>query len=77
MTSALKLKQVVRNTRRVLAIELLTAVRALDLLRPLRSSPVIEEVRERFAAVCRPWTEDRPLGADIERASQWLEILKI
>jgi len=77
MTSALKLKQMVRNTRRVLAIELLTAVRALDLLRPLRSSPVIEEVRERFAAVCRPWTEDRPLGADIERASQWLEILKI
>ena len=32
MTSALKLKQVVSNTRRVLAIELLTATRALDCL---------------------------------------------
>jgi histidine ammonia-lyase len=72
MTSALKLKQVVRNTRRVIAIELLTAVRALDLLRPLRSSPLIESVRERFAAVCPPWTEDRPMSRDIERASDWL-----
>jgi histidine ammonia-lyase len=77
MTSALKLKQVVRNTRRVLAIELLTAVRALDLLRPLRSSPVIEQIRERFAKVCAPWTGDRPLGPDIERAAEWLEILKV
>src|SRR5882672_4264991 len=30
MTSALKLKQVMSNTRRVLAIEMLTAARALD-----------------------------------------------
>ena len=72
MTSALKLKQVVRNTRRVIAIELLTAVRALDLLRPLRSSSIIESVRESFARVCAPWTEDRSLSADIERAAQWI-----
>jgi histidine ammonia-lyase len=73
MTSALKLKQVVRNTRLVIAIELLTAVRALDLLRPLRSSPIIEGVRERFEAVCPPWTEDRSMSRDIERAAEWLE----
>ena len=72
MTSALKLKQVVRNTRRVIAIELLTAIRALDLLRPLRSSPIIEDVRDRFARVCAPWTEDRPLSRDIERAADWI-----
>src|SRR5579864_844005 len=77
VTSALKLKQVVRNTRRVLAIELLTAVRGLDLLRPLRSSPTIEQIRERFRAVCAPWTQDRPLGPDIERAAAWLEILEV
>jgi histidine ammonia-lyase len=73
MTSALKLKQVVRNTRLVIAIELLTAVRALDLLRPLRSSSIIEGVRGRFAAVCPPWTEDRSMSRDIERAAEWLE----
>ena len=39
MTAALKLESVVRNTRTVLAIEALAAARALDLLRPLRTSP--------------------------------------
>ena len=72
MTSALKLKRVVDNTRRVLAIELLTAARALDCLRPLRSSPMIESVREKLAAICPPWTGDRPFTADIERASAWI-----
>jgi histidine ammonia-lyase len=72
MTSALKLKQVVRNSRRVVAIELLTAVRALDLLRPLRSSPLIEGLRERFASICAPWTGDRPMSRDIEQAAEWL-----
>src|SRR5579864_4524372 len=77
MTSALKLKRVVENTRYVLSIEMLAAVRGLDLLRPLRSSPTIEQIRERFRAVCAPWTQDRPLGPDIERAAAWLEILEV
>ena len=72
MTSALKLKRVMDNTRRVLAIELLTAARALDCLRPLRSSPIIEKARENLAAICPPWTSDRPFTADIERASAWI-----
>lgn len=72
MTSAMKLKQVVRNTRHVLAIELLTAVRALDCLRPLRSSGVIERVRAELAKVSAPWTGDRALGGDIERAGEWI-----
>ena len=73
MTSALKLKRVVENTRRVLAIELLTAARALDCLRPLRSSPVIERVREALSNICPLWTCDRPFTADIERAGAWIE----
>ncbi len=72
MTSAMKLKQVVRNTRTVLAIELLTATRALDCLRPLASSPVIERVRAALAQISAPWTADRPLGADIENTSAWI-----
>jgi len=66
MTSALKLKQVVRNTRNVLAIELLTAARALDCLRPLKSSPVIERIRAELAHISAPWTADRSLSADIQ-----------
>jgi histidine ammonia-lyase len=72
MTSALKLKQVVRNTRLVLAIELLTATRALDCLRPLNSSVVIERVRAAIAKVSAPWIADRSLTADIENTSAWI-----
>jgi histidine ammonia-lyase len=72
MTSALKLKQVVRNTRNVLAIELLTAVRALDCLRPLRSSAAIERLRAEFLDVSDPWTGDRAFSEDIAKASEWI-----
>jgi histidine ammonia-lyase len=72
MTAAMKLKQVVRNTRHVLAIELLTAVRALDCLRPLRSSAAIERVRAELAKMSAPWTGDRSLTADIEKTAEWI-----
>src|SRR5260370_25323836 len=72
MTSALKLKQVVRNTRNVLRIELLTAARALDCLRPLASSPPIERARASPQGASAPWTGDRSLSADIERTSEWI-----
>jgi histidine ammonia-lyase len=72
MTSAMKLKQIVRNTRHVLAIELLTATRALDCLRPLASSPIIEQVRASLGAISPRWTEDRSLSADIENTSAWI-----
>ncbi len=66
MTAALKLQRVVRNTRTVLAIEALTAARALDLLRPLRTSPALEAVRERIRAVSPASEGDRPPGPEIE-----------
>jgi histidine ammonia-lyase len=72
MTSAMKLKQVVRNTRNVLAIELLAAARALDCLSPLRSSAPIERVRTALKSVSPAWTGDRSLAADIEKASGWI-----
>jgi histidine ammonia-lyase len=73
MTSALKLKQVTRYTSLVLAIELLTATRALDCLRPLASSRIIEQVRAALAKISAPWTADRSLSADIEAASAWIQ----
>ena len=72
MTSALKLKQIVRNTQSVLAIELLAAARALDCLSPLRSSPAIEGVRAALEAVSPRWTGDRALGQDIESVADWI-----
>jgi histidine ammonia-lyase len=65
MTAAQKWKQVVRNTRKVLAMEALAAARALDLLRSLRSSPILETMRERIRAVSPTLDADRPLYRDI------------
>jgi histidine ammonia-lyase len=42
--AATKLRKVVQNVQRVLAIELLTAAQAMDLRRPHKSSPALENV---------------------------------
>jgi len=65
MTSAVKLQRIVRNTRNVLAIEALAAARALDLLAPLKTSPPLEEARERIRSVSPPIAGDRPFYRDI------------
>ena len=72
MTAATKLKQVVKSTRYVLAIELLTAARALDCLAPLRSSAAIERVRDGLRKISPAWTGDRSLSTDIEKAAEWI-----
>ncbi len=69
MTSALKLKQIVANTRTVLAIEMLAATRALDCLAPLRSSPLLEKARAKIRSVVPAYEGDRPLSDDIERVA--------
>ena len=67
MGAALKLRTVVANTRRVLAIELVAAAQGIDLLRPLRSSERLEAVhrlvRERIAFR----EDDREMACDLER----------
>ena len=65
MTSALKWKRVVRNTRAVLAIESLTAARALEFLRPLKTSAPLERARDRVRSVCAAWEGDHALSGDI------------
>jgi len=65
MAGALKFQRVVRNTRAVLAIEALAAARALDLLAPLKTSPLLEESRSRIRAVSPPLAGDRAFHQDI------------
>jgi histidine ammonia-lyase len=66
MTAALKFKDVVRNTCSVLAVEALAAARALDYLRPLRSSPPIEAAR----ALVPSHAGDQPLSGDIAAVAE-------
>ena len=67
MGAALKLKQVVANVERILAIELLCAAQGLDYLRPLKAGRTAEAayqyIRGRIPHVGR----DRVLSTDIER----------
>ncbi len=46
--AAVKLREVVLNTRRVLAIELFNSAQALDFRRPEKSSDIIEGLYARF-----------------------------
>ena len=72
MTAALKFQQVVKNTRTVLAIEALTAARALDLLAPLKSSAPIEQARDRLREVCPAWEGDQPFAHRIRAVDDWI-----
>lgn len=71
MTSALKLEQAVDLARMVLAIELLTATRAMD-LRKETSTPPLEEIRDRFRFRIPAWEEDCVLSLWMEEASRFL-----
>jgi len=68
--SALKLRRVIDNVRRALAIEIMTAAAGLDQRRPLSPSrgvgAALAKVRSRIA----PMTGDRPLYRDIDAAAE-------
>jgi histidine ammonia-lyase len=71
MTSALKLEQAVTLARMVVAIELLTATRAID-LRGDTSTVSLEDVRTRFRTRIPAWREDCVLSVWMEAASSFL-----
>ncbi len=72
MTSALKLEQAVTLSRMVIAIELLTATRALD-LRGECSTDALEEARRLFRERIPAWQEDCVLSIWMEEASRFLD----
>jgi histidine ammonia-lyase len=69
-TAARKAAQVVANTRRILAIELLTACQAMEFLKPLRTSPPLEAVYRRVRGRVPPLDRDRFLSPDIEAVAE-------
>lgn len=66
--AATKTRRIVLNLERLLAIELMTALQALEFRRPLRSSQTIEAVWEAFRQRVPRLTDDRPLYEDMEQA---------
>jgi histidine ammonia-lyase len=70
MAAALKLRPLLSNLTSIIAIELLAACQAIDLLAPLRTGRLAERAKAMLRAVSPPVTKDRPLHKDIARVAQ-------
>jgi histidine ammonia-lyase len=65
VTSALKFQQIVQNTAYVIAIELLCAAQAVDLLAPLKTSDALQILHQRIRSYVPKMEKDRVLSEDI------------
>lgn len=70
--AATKLYRVVCNTRRVLAIELFNAAQALEFRRPLRTSPVLEQMVTDFRRVVPFIENDTVMYPNINAAEDFI-----
>jgi len=66
MTGALKLRQIVENAERILAIELMCAAQGLEYRRPLHPSREIGRAHATVRAVVKRLESDRVLAPDID-----------
>jgi histidine ammonia-lyase len=67
--AARRLQPMIRNTAHILGIELLAAAQGIDFLRPLASSPALEQAHALLRARCPAMPLDRYLAPDIEAAT--------
>jgi histidine ammonia-lyase len=70
--AARKLDQVLTNTARVVAVELMCAAQGVE-QRQNQPAPGTAAVRDTVRSVCEPLTQDRPPGPDIENIAQLIE----
>ena len=73
--AATKLHRVILNLQRILAIELLNAVQAIEFRRPLKSSVVVEKIVSDYRKVVSRNTVDRVLAIDIQQSVIFLQQL--
>jgi histidine ammonia-lyase len=69
MTAALKLRRIVENVERVVAIELLASAEGLEYRAPLRPGRGARRAYETLRSHAPRLTRDRPLSQDIERVA--------
>ncbi len=66
--AARRLQPMIANVAHILGIELLAAAQGVDFLRPLASSPVLEQLHTLLRARCPAMPQDRYLAPDIATA---------
>jgi histidine ammonia-lyase len=75
--SATKLYKVLRNTERVLAIELFNAAQALEFRRPAKSSPMIEKFVNDYRKVVPFIETDELMYPHIQESIEFLDYTKL
>ncbi len=71
--AATKLHRLIKNIQRVLAIELLTAVQAIEFRRPGKTSPALEKICAALRTQVSYMDADRLLHDDLVKAEQFLQ----
>jgi len=71
--AATKARRVALNLERLLAIEFMVGMQALDFRRPMQSSPMLEKIRAAYRAEVPRLNEDRILSDDMEQTRAFLE----
>lgn len=74
--AATKARRVVLNLERLLAIEFMIGMQALEFRQPLKSSPGIEKIRAAYRAVVPRLREDRVLSVDMELTIGFLKTIE-
>jgi histidine ammonia-lyase len=70
---ATKLLRVAENLEKILAIELFTAVQALEFRKPLRTSPQLEKVVKSFREIIPFINDDKVMYSEIEKSIKFLQ----
>lgn len=70
MVAATKLRGIIDNAERVLAIELMAGAEGLEFRRPLKAGHGVERVYEQVRQIVPPVLEDRAMSGDIERLAE-------
>ena len=71
--AATKTVKVAENVERILAIELMNAAQAIDLQRPTKTSPYLEEFLKEFRSIVPFNGQDRVMYKDIDAATEFLK----
>jgi histidine ammonia-lyase len=77
VTSGRKLHEIVRNVKHCLAIEFLCNTQGMELLRPLKSNAVLEEVVTLIRKHVKPIVQDRVFSKDIESINSLISNFEI
>jgi histidine ammonia-lyase len=75
--AAVKCYKVVYNIEKVLAIEFMCAVQALDFRLPFKSSAVIESIKIEYRKVVPHLSKDRVLYDDIQNTVDFMRMIKL